>query len=236
VLVIAADQPSRFAHDMATTPWLDGLLVRRNIGYDFGSWRAGLTASPQIARASLLALANDSVYGPLDGFDAMLARVDASQADIVGVIESFERLHHLQSFLVFYKPAALHAPAFRQFWKIVSIGGREDVIVQRELRFLFDMLLANIKVDVLFPSERGSTLNPTLCRWRELLDAGFPFIKVQLLRENPKGADIDGWEIELTKRGYDPAAVVLHLGQDFAKSAAADSLARTAGIIEVIGP
>ena len=186
VLIVATDTPSRFAHDIATTPWLAGLLVRRNIGYDFGSWSVALAVAPRVREAALLALTNDSVYGPLDGFAAMLQRVDASTADIVGVTESFERLHHLQSFLVFYKRTALRSAAFRRFWKSIPLGGREEIIFARELHFLFDMLLAGVKVDVLFPGERGIALNPTLFRWRELLDAGFPFRQGPTVARQPQ--------------------------------------------------
>ena len=224
ILVVAMDAPSRFARDRPLPPCVTGLLLRRNIGYDFGSWVAGLEATPGIHRASLLAMTNDSVYGPLDGFDAMLARVHASAGEIVGVAESFERLHHLQSFLVFYTPAAMKTAAFRRFWRRIPLGGREEVIFDGELRLLFTMLLHGLKVDILFPSERSISLNPTLFHWRELLDAGFPFVKIQLLRDNPKNADIAGWETTLRNHGYDPALVREHLGAGFAKSAAGRAL------------
>ena len=52
-------------------PLPDGVAVvrRPNVGYDFGSWGAALTAYPQIAAKSLVVLTNDSLagpYGPLD--------------------------------------------------------------------------------------------------------------------------------------------------------------------------
>jgi hypothetical protein len=58
--------------------------------------------------------------------------------------------------------------------------------------------------------------NPTLTRWRALIDAGFPFVKVALLRENPFDADLIGWESVLERHGYDPAIVRAGLPGDAA--------------------
>lgn len=231
VLVIATDTPWAFNHDVATTPFLAGLIVRRNIGYDFGSWVRGIRATPGIYKASLLAMANDSVYGPLDGFDQMLARVHASGADIVGMTESFERAHHLQSFLIFYKPPALQDAAFRRFWKRIPTGGRGDVIVQGELQLLSTMRTNGLVVDICFRLESTFSGNPTLGGWKRLIADGFPFVKIQLLRENPTGEDLDGWERVLTDRGYSPLRVRQHLGPRFDDSAAGLSLKRSGGTL-----
>ena len=43
-------------------------------------------------------------------------------------------------------------------------------------------------------------LNPTSDLWRQLLQAGYPFLKRELLRENPTGVlDIADWRDELKK-------------------------------------
>lgn len=220
VVVVACNRPRDFAA-AATTPSIDGLLVRGNVGYDFGSWRAGLRATPGIADAALVALANDSVYGPLAGFDDVLARVDASPDPVVGLTDSFERVHHLQSYCVFYKDGVLKTAALRRFWRRLPVGGRADTIVESELSLLFTMRLAGLGVDVLFPADPRPVFNPTLATWRELVDAGFPFVKVQLLRDNPAEADLAGWPEVLGRHSYDPSLVVADLGERYAASAAA---------------
>ena len=40
----------------------------------------------------------------------------------------------------------------------------------------------------------ATVLNMTHHLWRTTLDRGLPFLKVELLRDNPVDADIDGWE------------------------------------------
>jgi hypothetical protein len=47
-------------------------------------------------------------------------------------------------------------------------------------------------------------------RWRELVRAGFPYIKVELLRDNPAGVAIDGWQEEIAD-GEQRAAIAAWL-------------------------
>lgn len=221
VFVVATDQVESIAVDAAAFPDCRGILVRPNSGYDFGSWATALNARPDLRDAALLALANDSLYGPFDGFDALIDRVVASPADLVAMTDSYEYRHHVQSFLLFYKPHALRSAAFERFWTGVEGGDREATIQRCEIPQLKAMKDAAMRVEILFPSERGARdSNPTLCQWRALVERGFPFVKVQLLRENPFGADLAGWDRLLREHGYDPSLVREHLGARYASSAA----------------
>jgi hypothetical protein len=78
------------------------------------------------------------------------------------------------------------------------------------------MRAGGLAVEALFPAAGDG--NPTLTRWRELIGAGFPFIKVQLLRENPAHADIDGWQEIVRAGGLDPALIEEHLASRRAAS------------------
>ncbi len=222
VLVVAATRHD--AVDIDTTGLDDcrGIVVRNNSGYDFGSWATVLDARPDLRDAALLALTNDSLYGPLDGFPALIARVDASAADVVATTDSHEMRHHVQSFLLFFRATALRSAAFDRFWRRVRGLDREGTIQCCELPLLQAMQDGGLRVDVLFPAPRdASGGNPTLRGWRELVERGFPFVKVQLLRENPFDADIAGWDELLREHGYDPSFVRRHLGVGYERSAAA---------------
>lgn len=221
VLIVASDRPPRRIDDRADNAHLAGILVRKNLGYDFGSWSAAIRSLPSVRAARLLALANDSVYGPLSGFAETLARVERSDAAIVGLTDSHQYVHHIQSYLVFYKPRALLSDAFGRFWHRLRAGGRQEIIGQCELPLMATMQAAGLDVEVLFPTPADPVANPTLSQWRALINAGFPFVKVQLLRDNPFGADLAGWDDVLRTNGYDPANVVEHLGERFTQSAAA---------------
>ena len=93
------------------------VLVRRNVGYDFGAWRDALErfALPRADTESLL-LVNDSVYGPLGRIEEVLARIDFRQAELWGLTESWQSRYHLQSFFLAVAPSAMASAAWRQFW------------------------------------------------------------------------------------------------------------------------
>lgn len=189
----------------------DAVCVRANRGYDFGAWAAAIVRTPGLARLRLLALVNDSVYGPFRKFPAMLQRVESGGADVVGATESHQITYHLQSYMLFFRQTALRNPAFLKFWRGVKTGGREFVIWNYELKLTARMQQAGLRTEALFPVTREDC-NPTLRYWRELVLNGFPFIKAQLLRDNPTGVDLSGWETIVSAEGFDPGIVQHHLG------------------------
>jgi O-antigen biosynthesis protein len=203
VLVVARDDPTTFD----TTQDLDfceGVLLRANRGYDFGAWATAIRELPELIDAELLAVANDSVLGPLDGFAAMIDRARAHPAALVGAVRSAELFPHLQSFLLFFKAAALRAPIFTRFWRQVRDGDRDWAIRRYELRLERSFARAGVLTGALFNVEDAPAVNPTLGGWRTLLEGQFPFVKLQLLRDAPAGVDITGWEALLASRGFDP--------------------------------
>jgi hypothetical protein len=180
-----------------------GVLVRENLGYDFGAWATALEQTPGLETASLVALANDSIYGPLDTFKQMLKRVRVMDADVIGATESLELGRHFQSFLLFFKPRALNSDAFWRFWRSVRAGGRFIAVYRYEIGLVRALERAGLRCSALFRS--SDRRNPTLSRWRGLIEEGFPYIKVALLRDNPLNADLSGWQDVLKDHGYDPA-------------------------------
>jgi lipopolysaccharide biosynthesis protein len=207
ILVVMAERPESF--DVTTLPDCEGVLVRRNKGYDFGAWASVIRRLPDLREARLLAIANDSLFGPLDGFAAMIAAARAHPAPLVAALDSREHWHHLQSFLLFFKPPALRSRAFATFWRRVRNGGREQAIRRYELNLERHFRRHGLAGAALFPSD--ATVNATLAEWRDLVRRGFPFLKVQLLRDNPLNADLTGWREIMAKGGYDPAIVDRYL-------------------------
>lgn len=210
VLVVARDDPATFDTTQDFDCW-EGVLLRANCGYDFGAWASAIRDLPELVDADLLAIANDSVLGPFDGFAAMIDRTRAHPAALVGAVRSHELYPHLQSFLLFFKPAALRAPVFARFWRQVRNGDRDWAIRRYELRLERTFRRAGVSVGALFPATEAPATNPTLGGWRALLAEGFPFVKLQLLRDAPEGVDIAGWEAALAARGYDPAVAHRYL-------------------------
>lgn len=217
------------------------VLIRRNIGYDFGAWRDALdTMGLPRTETRTLYLVNDSVYGPFTDLAPLLASIDFARADIWGITESWQHHYHLQSFFLACGEAAIRSPAWRRFWHSVRpIPCKDWVIRHCEIGFTRALARDGIRTAALFPNdallddtelqrlerlvaaddevdgrdarlraeavhaERILTcarrepvpLNPSIDLWRQLLQAGYPFVKRELLLRNPtKVTDVFEWE------------------------------------------
>ena len=96
------------------------LLIRPNVGYDFGGYRAGLRLLQDCGHTpERLILMNDSVWFPLREGDDCLRRMEASGAAMAGHIfktENKKGHDHLESHLLMLSSDALTHPAWKQFW------------------------------------------------------------------------------------------------------------------------
>ena len=226
-----------------------GIIVRANVGYDFGAWREGFERL-DLPRADtqMVIMANDSVYGPLWPVDGMLATMDFSRADVWGCTESWQSRYHLQSYFMAFSPAVVASLAWRNFWDGVRptwsknwlIRLYEIGLTQTLLRagfkcravWPYPALTANIDPELLTDGKdteqnlndplvqvrrshahrvRGAVvertpLNPTSDLWRQLLAARCPFIKRELLRDNPTFVlDVGDWRTAVAE--YTPAGL-----------------------------
>ncbi|HTQ70403.1 MAG TPA: rhamnan synthesis F family protein [Acidocella sp.] len=231
------------------------VIVRRNIGYDFGAWADTLNelGLPRAGTEEVI-LANDSVFGPLMPLGNMLRRLDYTKADVWGLTESWQLRYHLQSYFLAFGPKALQAEAFKAFWasiqplpmKAYIVKHYEIGVTQAMLKgglscaalWNYEALVRMVNRDELAKlieeeeTELGKTdpihltrkiqilrirdgvarrlpLNPTSDLWRQLLLSGFPFIKRELLRDNPSNVqDIGDWaEMVREVLGADPEPI-----------------------------
>jgi len=235
------------------------VIVRRNVGYDFGAWRDALDyLKLPLAETEEIIFANDSVFGPLVPLGDTLRRLNYKKADVWGLTESWQLRYHLQSFFLAFGPYALRSDAFRKFWqsvrpvpvksfvvhtyevgitqamvkgglrcsalwsyealmKTANRAGLEDLILAEESELgRTDPIHVTRKLQVLRIRDgvaRRVALNPTADLWRHLLLSGFPFIKRELLRDNPaKVQDVGDWvEIVRDVLGADPEPILLDL-------------------------
>jgi len=169
------------------------LLTRRNIGVDFSAWRMAMRRlglpRPETNRILLI---NDSVYGPVLPLGPLLARM--SGADLWGMTDSGQRDWHLQSYFLLAGPRLIHAPLWRRFWRgVVPLPFRRWTVGRYEIGLSQRVAAAGLTARALFPHMKPG--NPTLNDWRALLEAGYPFLKRELLRDNPTGeTDLDMWQ------------------------------------------
>jgi hypothetical protein len=182
------------------------ILIRRNIGYDFGAWRDALdTLGLPRPETRAIFLVNDSVYGPFADLKPLIAAIDFERADLWGATESWQHRYHLQSFFLGCGEAVIRGQAWRDFWRSASLVDEREI---ERLERIIDEDHAwrgqngRVRAEAIHASHilrctRRPTnlLNPSVDLWRQLLQAGYPFLKRELLLRNPtRVADVFEWE------------------------------------------
>lgn len=172
------------------------VILRENAGLDFGSWAAGFAKHGSDIGGRLL-LANDSVYGPIGDLRAALDRLTSEQADFYGMVESREIAPHLQSWFLLFEPNVVHHGAFRQMLEQpFPAMAKRQIILRGEVGLSRQLVTAGFRYRALCKNQSFGALparhamNPMLLFWREILfECGIPFLKVELLRDNPLGVE-----------------------------------------------
>lgn len=181
VLVVVVDRPLEMLDE--EIGMASGVIVRDNAGYDFGAWAHGFKLCPSLFEARLVVMTNDSVIPTADtaAFQAMMDRVRASPADISGLTANHEYGWHVQSYFLAFAKTALTSPALQDFFtNLRRIDDKDEVIRTYEIPFTSRMKAAGLTVDALYHGPYPN--NPVVWSWRELVEDGFPFIKLLILR------------------------------------------------------
>ncbi|MGY1807346.1 rhamnan synthesis F family protein [Blastococcus sp. SYSU D00669] len=175
---------------------LDELTVLRrpNTGYDFGSWAVAMAAYEELLALPYVLVVNDSLVGPFDRLDRVVADFEASTADVWGMVESDQFGSHLQSFFRGFRFGVLTEAPLRRFWRDLRvIPDKTELIMRYEFGFR-DFLVEHGYSSTAFVHHSEVVtdgLNPTIHAWRGLLEAGVPFVKRELLRRPDLAADGD---------------------------------------------
>jgi hypothetical protein len=189
------------------------ILARENKGLDFAGWALAMELFPSLLQSQSLLIANDSVYGPVGDLEALFRRMEAASLDVWGPVESRDITRHFQSWFVNFRRPALQSDAFSTFWSgVLPLDDKRAVIHQYEVPIWRVFEAAGLRVGAVVAWDKhGFADNPAMHGWRALLHLGLPFVKVQLLRDNPTASVIDGWAGVLRERGYPAGLVVNHL-------------------------
>lgn len=193
------------------------VFTRENRGIDFGSWQYGLRKIEGGKNLRRLILANDSVFGPLFDLRHLIDQMEKSGADFWGVTDSYEKRWHLQSYFLCLNGNVVRSHEFQEFFRqdfrqlsksqIIDIG--ETALSQLLLNAGFRGRAA-CPYNLLLKDGHVRILNPTHYYWDRLIERHrCPFLKVQLLRENPGGlTSVAHWRDVLScETDYDIALI-----------------------------
>lgn len=228
------------------------VILRKNFGYDFGSYRAGLMEMADARDYEQFVLVNDSIYGPLHDLKAIFEAMAQRPADIWAITDSYESEYHLQSyFLVFNRKAWRHR-LFKRFWKkFLHVQNKRSAIHLYEIGLSRQAKKADLQLDAWCDSARiaetvlkkasvqlaadlkesssldeiekrrliqlmdvslGSPCNITHFYWDYLIrDFKCPYLKVELLRDNPMRIPNVAFYRELLNGTYPADLISNHL-------------------------
>ncbi len=216
IFVVACDGATSI--DLTGLDFLEGVLIRDNMGFDFASWALAMIALPSVWKSKCILCTNDSVFGPVElsllseSIEAMLA----SGADYCGLTDSYQVAPHIQSYFFILQNKALSSPTVQNYWSnLKAHKDKNKIISEYEVGFWSKYVAAGLSTYVHFaspPSDAELDVNPTLNSWKELLERGYPFLKVQLLRDSKSGMDSTGWEAFLENNAELRGVIAKRLG------------------------
>jgi len=195
----------------------DKVISRKNEGWDYGSWKAGL-AILKLGQYEEVIFTNDSVYGPFQPLKNLFTQTKIVSKDIWGITISMEHhVRHLQSYFFAMKKRVLLSPVGKNFWgDVAAVKNQRELIERFEMRNLKEFEGEGFQAAALFDGSKNPELpwseklanllrgpkrfgqsrtylkacgfkpyNPTHLQWRQCVEAGVPFLKVDLFRDNP---------------------------------------------------
>jgi len=152
IYILASDSPENLA---GTLGLADRVIVRQNLGYDFGSWATAMqVCQHEFLMAEEIIYANDSIIGPLTSIDILLEKIKQSNADIWAITDSQAIKYHFQSyFWGIKKKTAQFFPALDAFlfYRQALPQDKAEAINDFEVQALDFFKKQGISVDILFP-------------------------------------------------------------------------------------
>jgi len=180
-------------------PLVGNVILRENAGLDFGMWKTALK-SVNLEEFDELVLTNSSIIGPLAPLGPIFERMNRTKCDFWGMTESWEVIHHLQSYFLVFREPVLRSMAFAQFWDgVLYYKSRFNIVHSYELGLsswlwqhgfesaaAYPMSLLQLKratllhrIKRIFSKRVRRMRDPTLCHPHILLRMGMPYLKVK---------------------------------------------------------
>jgi lipopolysaccharide biosynthesis protein len=160
------------------------VCLRENVGYDFGSYKAGIHLLKQHgARVDRLLIANDSVFGPFNDLQPKLNAMEREDIDLCGLTDSHDHGYHLQSYFISYSARMYESAAFDAFWSSVDLisnttdNFKLQIVHNYEVGGSQHFLQAGCSYSVAFP-------------YRDVLDRVFQRMLRRLDESRQPGSDI----------------------------------------------
>lgn len=105
------------------------IIVRRNIGRDFGGYRTGVLHVLDSYQPDRVLVVNDSVFFIERGLEAFFAAL-CNESDYVGAAENHEFGYHVGSYALGFGPKVFKDPKFREFWQNYQLSELRPKVIR----------------------------------------------------------------------------------------------------------
>lgn len=215
VLISACEHMPKEQIDRALE-YCSAVITRKNIGYDFYSWKIGCLAYPEYATRPAMLWLNDSVLVEEKGVPRIVKTALSSSAGLFGLTDCFRHGHHLQSYFLRFSHSVITSREFRDFLGAIAVHRNKPTVIR-----LYEVGLSRkigvkagvesmIKTRDLHRADGGKPLrrlNPTIDTWKELIERyALPFAKKELITK--RGVPIEDIRTSFAriKHAYPPGA------------------------------
>jgi hypothetical protein len=137
------------------------IIIRRNIGRDFGGYRTGVLHALDNCAPDRLLVVNDSVFFAEKGLAAFFAAL-CQGGEYVGAAENHEFGYHVGSYALGFGPRVFRHKEFRAFWQNYQLSELRPKVIKTGEIALNRMVIGRIgaKPEVVFsPRRLGLALN-----------------------------------------------------------------------------
>ncbi|MDC9823938.1 rhamnan synthesis F family protein [Devosia sp. ZB163] len=118
----------------ADLPLIDSVahtvIVRRNIGRDFGGYRTGVLHVLDTFQPERILIVNDSVFYRSGGLEAFFTALSDTSKDYVGAAENHEFGYHVGSYALGFGPRVFQSPHFRKFWENYQLSELRPKVIR----------------------------------------------------------------------------------------------------------
>lgn len=170
-------------------PLCKQILIRENSGYDFGCWSHVIRENyNHLCSYKGVLLCNDSNWGPMGDFSDTFEKINkfASSADFFGLTSSITPSWHLQSFFILYTQSLFSSSLFKQHWfNICALKSKYDIVMNYEVQWSMCLKRLGFKGISLYGDDFSLAENCTHIHWDKLLKSNYPYLKKELVRDNP---------------------------------------------------
>jgi len=204
------------------------VIIRKNIGYDFFSYKIGLNYFLKKEKKKLdinLFFLNSSVlFVNTNKFIRSLNNLKLGKDEIWGLTKSYELTEHIQSYFFCFSTSILKNKLILNWWKKIKPYKKRQTIVNKYELGMSDLMIKNnIKLQSIFkkninmfPKNMAQKItqrykevfynqkklykkNPTNYFWRDFYTQ-FGLVKIELIKLNPKKIDIKKLTMILNKK------------------------------------